>query len=576
MVTVSFDTDGGEPEEIESIEVIKGFPMGGQYPDNPSKEDFIFGGWYDEDDVLYTASTPNITADVELTAKWVTPFTVTFNTDGGTPATIAERKIGDGLPVGTLPTPTKTGYAFDGWFDGEDHQYTAVSLITADVALTAKWTKLHTVTFKADASDTTALKTVTGIRDGTSLIAANFPDDNPTKDGHIFGGWYASTDTLFATRYDSDAPAPIPVIAITADITLVAKWTALQNARTITFKISASDTEPYATRQVESGDSIGIANFPRKPSKGYSVFTGWKNGGDFTASTPVTTHITVIAQWNDPLVITDFTVSDAWWRWKDGKGSTDGICDNNVAPFDGDGMAEIDLSDVDFTGYDAMLIYLEVDDKSDQGIPALMIKSGSINDNVAIKDGDCAIAIAGSNFEIVAEEGKVGFQPYIYGNPVNNGTYDVKFISIMLLPEIPPETYGEQADGSYVFNPRNLENWYGATLFLDTIQFTSGGYKLPYPVDFVFDDYETLVIEYEASGFGSQTARVGIAQYAGDDVWDWTMEASGTLEMKLSERNCAWGEKYLDATGLAIKTLTTSVPFDFRIVSITFYPPVEE
>ncbi|MCL2443390.1 MAG: endo-1,4-beta-xylanase [Treponema sp.] len=68
--TVTFDADGGSPAP-SSIQVRKGSSMGNKYPVNPTKTNFIFGGWYNES-ALYTKDTP-INNSITLTAKWELP-----------------------------------------------------------------------------------------------------------------------------------------------------------------------------------------------------------------------------------------------------------------------------------------------------------------------------------------------------------------------------------------------------------------------------------------------------------------------------------------------------------------------
>jgi hypothetical protein len=43
-------------------------------------------------------------------------FTVTFDTDGGTPVTIADQTIRYNTTATAPADPTKEGYTFDGWF----------------------------------------------------------------------------------------------------------------------------------------------------------------------------------------------------------------------------------------------------------------------------------------------------------------------------------------------------------------------------------------------------------------------------------------------------------------------------
>ena len=73
----------------------------------------------------------------------VTQFTVTFDANGGTCAE-ASRQVVSGAAVGTLPTPTRTGYTFAGWYTAKTGgtQVTASTKVTAAVTWYARWTEL--------------------------------------------------------------------------------------------------------------------------------------------------------------------------------------------------------------------------------------------------------------------------------------------------------------------------------------------------------------------------------------------------------------------------------------------------
>ena len=77
------------------------------------------------------------------TALWLTPFIVTYDAQGGTvsPSSVT---VTNGMPYGVLPTPTRAGYAFDGWWTGaagSGAQVTSQSIVTNTTAhsLYAKW-----------------------------------------------------------------------------------------------------------------------------------------------------------------------------------------------------------------------------------------------------------------------------------------------------------------------------------------------------------------------------------------------------------------------------------------------------
>lgn len=67
--------------------------------------------------------------------------TITFNTDGGVlvGSSIVAAKAGNAIP--TLPTATKDGFTFAGWFDASGQSYTAGGKMPdQDLVLTAHWT----------------------------------------------------------------------------------------------------------------------------------------------------------------------------------------------------------------------------------------------------------------------------------------------------------------------------------------------------------------------------------------------------------------------------------------------------
>ena len=69
---------------------------------------------------------------------------VVFYADGGS-VSPASKFVSDGMPVGTLPTPTLAGYTFDGWFTASGEPVTAATLVTADVIYYASWMKISTL-----------------------------------------------------------------------------------------------------------------------------------------------------------------------------------------------------------------------------------------------------------------------------------------------------------------------------------------------------------------------------------------------------------------------------------------------
>ncbi|MCX4365008.1 MAG: InlB B-repeat-containing protein [Bacilli bacterium] len=71
----------------------------------------------------------------------VTKYTVTFNANGGTVDTSSIELIKN-TTIGTLPTPTRTGYTFNGWFTEQTggEQISSNTKVTDNKTIYARWT----------------------------------------------------------------------------------------------------------------------------------------------------------------------------------------------------------------------------------------------------------------------------------------------------------------------------------------------------------------------------------------------------------------------------------------------------
>ena len=121
------------------------------------KDHYTFGGWFKEIDCSGTAITElndeNCTENLTLYAKWTedTKYTLTYKDVGGTDRTgksswtLAAVRY-KGASAYTIPTLSKDGYYFVGWFVNEDGSGDAVTVLndencTKDLTLYAKWVK---------------------------------------------------------------------------------------------------------------------------------------------------------------------------------------------------------------------------------------------------------------------------------------------------------------------------------------------------------------------------------------------------------------------------------------------------
>jgi uncharacterized repeat protein (TIGR02543 family) len=112
----------------------------------------------------------------------------------------------------------------------------------------------------------------------------------PTRAGYDFNGWNTAPN-------GSGAPftASTPV---TVGITVYAQWAAVT---TVTFDKNGGTTEANpSTKRIEP-PATNVGTLPAEPTRTGYTFTGWttqpSGGSPFTATTTVTTSITVYAQW---------------------------------------------------------------------------------------------------------------------------------------------------------------------------------------------------------------------------------------------------------------------------------------
>lgn len=103
-------------------------------PTAPEKEGYVFTGWYTDEACTNKYTGTTVTADTTLYAGYEKQvLTVTLDNDG----------ITETLTVGyneaaSLPTKTRTGYNFLGWFLSDGTKYDGQA-VTSDLTLTAKF-----------------------------------------------------------------------------------------------------------------------------------------------------------------------------------------------------------------------------------------------------------------------------------------------------------------------------------------------------------------------------------------------------------------------------------------------------
>ena len=172
----------------------------------PQKTGYTFGGYYTSNNgggtQYYNANGGsskawNIANNTTLYAKWTaTNYTITYNTNGGN--SIAQKTYTIETATFDLPTPTRTGYTFAGWYDNANLTGNKVTQVakgsTGNKTFYAAWTiNQYTLTYSAGEGGTVYGTYASGskLNYNTSVTLTAAP-----ADGNIFTQWVNQNDEL--------------------------------------------------------------------------------------------------------------------------------------------------------------------------------------------------------------------------------------------------------------------------------------------------------------------------------------------------------------------------------------------
>lgn len=278
---VTFVMNNGDPNVIKVVE----YEEIAEPPANPTRTDYIFTGWYSDSGLTNTwDQTAPIYADTTVYAGWIPAnYTVTFNTDGGSPVPAQTVAYED---YATKPAdPTKAGYILKEWqLNGNPYMFDIP--VTENITLLAIWQKVWTVTF--DSNGGTPSFDPEMVLDGE---LANLPGE-VTRANATFAGWYNGNNAF-----------DITTTPVHSDLNLKARWT---------FEI-VFDTDGGApvpdTQNVLDGNAI---TKPTDPAKSGYEFKGWSADGTniWNFTTKPTEDMTLTALWEE--IPDDVTVTFAF------------------------------------------------------------------------------------------------------------------------------------------------------------------------------------------------------------------------------------------------------------------------
>lgn len=287
---VTLNANGGSPNSSKIVTYNTSYAIS----HTPTRLGYVFEAWYTEPEggtkITYSTAV-NVLADHTVYAHW-TPntYTVTLNPNGGELDGTATISVKCDQAYGELPTPTKEGKVFAGWYihsedDGEIkvNKDTTVPALVASHTLYAHWVDAGiTVTFNSNYGDTPQ----------TQDVSANIGEAYGTlpvveRDNYDFQGWFTDTQ-------DGSPITEETIITETEDHTLYAHWRGVE-VNVIFDGDGAEETIDNIT--VHYMETFG--ELPT-PSKAGMDFAGWFMGEtEVTSESVVSTvlNITLKAHW---------------------------------------------------------------------------------------------------------------------------------------------------------------------------------------------------------------------------------------------------------------------------------------
>lgn len=174
---VAFDTAGGNMSHTTRY-FLQGKDISNEIKPDP-RTGYTFGGWNKADGTAWDYASDTVTDNITLYAKWTAnTYTVTFDSTGG--SAVDAQPVAYGEKAKKPAAPQKTGYAFGGWYLGEE-AYDFAAVVTEDMTLTAKWTVCGHKGSTAQPTCTDAVKCTVC---GSTLPAL----------GHEWGPWTSGSD----------------------------------------------------------------------------------------------------------------------------------------------------------------------------------------------------------------------------------------------------------------------------------------------------------------------------------------------------------------------------------------------
>lgn len=256
---------------------------------------YTFAGWFTAaSGGTQISTTTTVTGNVTYYAHWTATkrsYTVTFNGNGGgtpSPSTITKEY---NVALGTLPTCTRTGYTFLGWYTASSGgtKISTTTVVTKDITYYAQWSiNSYTLTFNPNGG------TVTPTSKNLEYNSAYGTLPTPTRASnaqytYTFNGWYT------AATGGTQVTATTKMAA--KDTTVYAHWTSNTRSYTVSYQTTYGTLNRTSQSVAYNSKGSCTLTMPDNTAEFTYTFVGWytaANGGGTKVSSELTLETPVI------------------------------------------------------------------------------------------------------------------------------------------------------------------------------------------------------------------------------------------------------------------------------------------
>ena len=251
---------------------------------SPSKKGYTFIGWTtlgQNTPIIETKIEKGSVGDITYVANWqANTYTLSFNVNCNDVATIESSNVIFDQAY-TLPAPNRTGYIFDGWYNGNQKVETGIWKKAENLTLTAKWQVItYTISYNLDGGSNNNLNRV------NYTVEDAFSINVPEKEGYSFLGWTSSNNNNLQSTI-SISKGTIGNIIVSAN------WSA--NTYNCNLNVNSGDELVNDKFSFTFDDTYTL---PEPTKTGY-VFSGWYNGDNkvIGSTWKIADNVTLIASW---------------------------------------------------------------------------------------------------------------------------------------------------------------------------------------------------------------------------------------------------------------------------------------